>query len=508
MVISDNRFGGEVLLSTGRPRTFDSIECLAGWLASGADSALIRDIYVSDYEQRRLIPVSEALFLRSASIRSPMGGDLIALSATADTSALLERFPGTVVGWAEVRHARQARDGHEHGGTPQRAESTGPAGSIGDRIAGATAGDTLRIAAGVYTERTLVVDKTLVIVADSGAILDAGGRGTAILVTAPDVTIRGLTIRNTGSGQLEERAAIKVDSTSGCFIADNRIEGAQFGVYLQHTTDCRVVGNVLRGSATTQMTSGNGIHAWSSQGVTIADNDIEGHRDGIYFEFVRGGRVSGNRSANSLRYGMHFMFSDDCSYERNVFHDNGNGIAVMYSRQIVMLTNRFERSRGSAAYGLLLKDINDSEVRDNHFTSNSTGLHLEGSNRNRIEGNTFEGNGLALRLLANATDNTVTGNVFARNAFDVGTNSRSGTSTMRGNWWDRYDGYDLNRDGVGDVPFAPVRLFALIVEQSPPALILLRSMFVDLLDLAERVMPALTPQALRDDAPLILPPAA
>ena len=263
--------------------------------------------------------------------------------------------------------------------------------------------------------------------------------------------------------------------------------------------------NVLRGTARSQTESGNGIHAWSSDRVTVIGNDIQGHRDGIYFEFVRDGRVRSNRSGHSVRYGMHFMFSDDCLYEGNRYHDNSNGVAVMYSKRVTMRENTFERSLGSAAYGLLLKDINDSDIQGNRFLGNSTALHLEGANHNRIDSNVFENNGLAVRLLANATDNTITANRFTGNAFDVGTNSRAGSSTFTGNYWDRYHGYDLDRDGIGDVPFAPVRLFALIVEQSPSALVLLRSIFVDLLDLAERVMPALTPAALQDTRPLMQP---
>jgi nitrous oxidase accessory protein len=53
------------------------------------------------------------------------------------------------------------------------------------------------------------------------------------------------------------------------------------------------------------------------------------------------------------------------------------------------------------------------------------------------------------------------------------------------------------------VPHRPVRLFSVLVEQSEPALILLRSFFLDLLDLAERVMPAMTPERLLDARPLM-----
>jgi nitrous oxidase accessory protein len=221
---------------------------------------------------------------------------------------------------------------------------------------------------------------------------------------------------------------------------------------------------------------------------------------------VNGSELSGNTSTGNARYGLHFMFSDGCRYRDNLFVRNGAGVAVMYSKRITMEGNRFAENQGAAAYGLLLKDITDGSISENRFESNSIGLYLEGSNRLSVSGNRFEANGDAIRVLANATDNEFGGNSFFGNAFDVTTNSRSATSRFRGNYWDRYRGFDLDRDGRGDVPHRPVRLFSLIVERHGPAVILHRSLFVDLLDAAERVLPILTPEALEDGAPLMSPP--
>ena len=120
-----------------------------------------------------------------------------------------------------------------------------------------------------------------------------------------------------------------------------------------------------------------------------------------------------------------------------------------------------------------------------------------------LRGNEFLGTGWAIKIMANSQDNEFVRNRFTGNAFDVSTNSRSNNSVFRGNFWSRYTGYDLDRDGFGDVPFRPVRLFALLVERYQPALILMRSSFVDLLDMAERVAPVLTPETLVDASPLM-----
>lgn len=392
-------------------------------------------------------------------------------------------------------------------GTAARVAVSGAIGPIGRLIADAAAGDTVVIPGGVHDEGTIVIDRPLVLIGEAGAVLSGGGSGAVLLVQADDVTVTGLTFEVTGSGQADERAAIRVRDAGNCLISNNRIARAVFGIYLENTTDCVVRGNSLEGDGGSQTSTGNGIHAWSSARVAVDSNSVRGHRDGIYFEFVSNGVVTRNRSTGSIRYGLHFMFSSDARYEGNTFERNGNGVAVMYSQRVSMLRNRFLDNRGSAAYGLLLKDINNSIVESNRFEGNSTALHLEGSSRNRIRGNIFAANGLAIRLLASATENAIGGNSFAGNAFDFVTNSRSSTTTLAGNHWDRYRGYDVDGDDRGDVPFHPIRLFSLVVEQSPASLILLRSPFVDLLDLAERVMPALTPESMRDEAPLVASPS-
>jgi nitrous oxidase accessory protein len=378
--------------------------------------------------------------------------------------------------------------------------------SVTAAVAAARPGDRVLVRAATWREPTIVIRVPLTLEGEPGAVLDGGGTHGVVLVLADDVTIRGLVVRSTGSSQLDDRAGIRVREARNCRITGNRVEQTLFGIFLEKAAHCLVADNVVRGEPASQGATGNAIQAWQSDTIELARNDVRGHRDGIYFEFVRHALVHGNTSAGNQRYGLHFMFSDDCRYDDNRFVANGNGVAVMYSHRVQLTNNRFERNWGSAAYGLLLKEISDGMVRGNRFTGNSIALYLEDANRNEVAGNVFDGNGWAVRLLANAQDNTFTGNRFEANTFDVTTNSRTSFSTFDGNFWDRYRGYDLDHDNVGDVPFAPVRLFSLAVEQTPALLVLLRSPLVGVLDLAERVLPSLTPEMLVDRRPLMHAP--
>lgn len=382
----------------------------------------------------------------------------------------------------------------------------GPITRLTDALADATPGATILLKAGFYQEPPIVVTQAVTIQGEEGAVLDGASEHQILTIQADSVTVRGLTFQNVGTSFVEDRAALKVDEGHHCTIEHNRFEDTFFAIYLAKSAHCRIAHNTIIGTKATESRSANGIHLWYSRYVTIAHNTIRGHRDGIYLEFVEDSEVLDNVSENNMRYGLHFMFSDRCNYRRNLLRSNDAGVAVMYTKHVEMTANRFEDNWGSAAYGLLLKDITDSRIADNLFLRNTIGIHAEGSNRMVVTNNTFRENGWALKLMANSEDNTFSGNAFLANTFDVATNSRKNYSTFSQNYWDSYQGYDLNRDGYGDVPYRPVRLFSLIVEHNEPALILMRSLFVDLLDVAERVVPALTPETLIDNQPLMTQP--
>lgn len=382
----------------------------------------------------------------------------------------------------------------------------GPIRTLGEAVRQASPGDTIVVRAGSYREPTVIVDRRVVILGEGRPVFDGQGTHEVILVTADSVELRGLVVRNTGSAGTEDRAGIRLSGVRGCVVEDNQVLDTYFGIYGERMNGSRIANNRVEGPDAAYSLSGNAIHCWMCRELVIEGNLTAGHRDGVYLEYVRQGTITGNRIERNLRYALHFMRSDSTLYQGNTITGNGAGVAVMYSRGVTMIDNEFSLHRGGSAYGLLLKEISDSRITGNRFLSNTVAMFLENSNRNRIDGNLFRDNGRAVRVLANAVGNEFLGNVFRGNSFDVTTNSRSATSRFEGNYWDQYKGWDLDRDGTGDVPHRPVRLFALLVEQNDPALILLRSAFVDLLDVAERVFPVLTPAALADASPLMRAP--
>jgi nitrous oxidase accessory protein len=376
-----------------------------------------------------------------------------------------------------------------------------PVQRITDALQIARGGETIRVLPGTYRESPIRIDRPVTLIGEGFPVLDGEGDRTVIEIAADSVVVRGFRIRGAGTSHVRENSGIYIGQVRGCLVEGNRLEENFFGIYLAKTKECRVADNEISATGTRESTSGNGIHLWNATGIEVAGNRISGHRDGIYLEFAKETVLTGNRSEGNLRYGLHFMFSDDTEYRGNEFRRNGAGVAVMYSKGVRMHDNTFEDNWGAASYGLLLKEISDAEVIGNRFRRNTVGIYAEGSSHVEVRGNEFIRNGWAVRMRSNTRENRFTDNNFIDNLFEITTDTRQNRNTFAGNYWSRYSGYDLTGDGFGDVPHRPVRLFSVIVERTPAAMVLLRTLFVDLLDLAERVMPVLTPTTLVDDTP-------
>ncbi len=377
----------------------------------------------------------------------------------------------------------------------------GPLQTLQEAINNAMPGDTIMVERGVYKEPTIIVNKPLYLKGIGYPVLDGQKKNEIMIIKSNRVVVEGFAVQHSGYSGYNDIAAIRIVNSRYVTIRNNKLDDTFFGIYSQHATGCTISGNELRSNAVNEINSANGIHCWKSDSMQILNNTITGHRDGIYFEFVTNSIIKNNISAGNVRYGLHFMFSNDDAYVGNQFKNNGAGVAVMFSKGVTMLHNTFIENWGSAAYGILLKEISDSRIEHNRFVRNTTGIYMEGTNRIRVAKNVFDNNGWALKIQASCSDNTVTQNNFLGNSFDVATNGSLVLNSFNNNYWDKYEGYDLNHDGVGDVPYRPVSMYAMIAERNPVTMMLFRSFITSLLDKAEKTIPGFIPENLKDDQP-------
>ncbi len=366
-------------------------------------------------------------------------------------------------------------------------------------------GDTVLVEQGHYHEKNISINKSIFLIGINHPVLDGDNKYEVISIKANGVVVDGFKVIHSGISSIEDYAGIKIYSCRDVVIRNNILEDTFFGIYTQYGTNCTIEKNKLLSYSKEEQQSGNGIHCWKADSMRIIANTVSGHRDGIYFEFVTNSIIWRNVSEKNLRYGLHFMFSNNDAYIGNVFKNNDAGVAVMFSNHVKMIHNYFEQNWGDGAYGLLLKEISDSYIETNRFVKNTVGIFMEGASRIQLEKNTFESNGWAMKIQASCMEVTVLKNNFKSNTFDVGTNGNLVLNTFTNNFWDKYEGYDLNKDKLGDIPYRPVSLYAMIIEQNPPAMILFRSLMTSLLDKTEKILPSLTPENLKDEHPLMKP---
>ncbi len=387
--------------------------------------------------------------------------------------------------------------------------------TLAERVARAAAGDTIPIAPGVYREH-LKIDKPIALVGQAGAIIDGDGSGDIIEIAAPDVTVRGLTIRNTGIDLDKENAAIRVTAPR-VTLEDNILDDILFGIDLREAPDSRVVGNRIGGKRLDIARRGDGLRLWRSDRTLIERNVIHDGRDAILW-YSSGIIVRGN-TAHDCRYGLHLMFSDDVTITGNELSRNSVGVYLMYSTGVRIAGNRLLRNRGPSGYGIGLKETDQFSVLDNLIVGNRSGVYIDGSPftdkmPGTFRGNTFASNDVGITLLPSARGNEIVANNFIDNIDQVAVSGR-GTLEANcfwkddgGNFWSDYTGYDHNHDGIGDFVHEPQTLFENLVERQPSLRLFLFSPAQQAIEFVGRAVPAVRPEPkFSDELPLMRPVA-
>lgn len=364
-------------------------------------------------------------------------------------------------------------------------------------------GDSILIKKGTYFENNIEINKEVSIIGEEGVVIDGKNKGDILHITASNFSLKNIKVINVDVSYVKDYAAIKIVRSKNFTIENIVLEKVFFGILVEKSHYGIIKKCNISSTAKDEANSGNGIHLWHCSNMEIIENKVHGMRDGIYFEFVTESMVEKNLSYDNIRYGLHFMFSNNDTYFENEFRNNGSGVAVMFSKFITMYKNKFLYNWGSASYGLLLKEIYDTQIYNNVFQENTIGIKGEGCTRINYKNNTFLRNGWAIKIAGACYANIFEKNDFMHNSLDLAYNTKVNDNKFENNYWSEYTGYDLNKDGVGDVPFRPVKLFSYVVNRTPEALVMLRSLFVDIINFSEKVSPVFTPDNLMDQKPLM-----
>jgi nitrous oxidase accessory protein len=189
--------------------------------------------------------------------------------------------------------------------------------TITEALSKAQAFDTVYVPFGIYKEGNLLVNKPVCLLGVNKPILDGQKKFEVLSIRSNDVKVSGFKVQHSGFGTLEDPGAIKLYNAYRVEVSNNELEDNFFGIYIQNGKNCVVKNNIIKAYGTEEQQIGNGIHCWKSDSLQLIGNKISGHRDGIYFEFVTHSIIWRNISKNNIRYGLHFMFSNNDAYIGN-----------------------------------------------------------------------------------------------------------------------------------------------------------------------------------------------
>jgi nitrous oxidase accessory protein len=387
--------------------------------------------------------------------------------------------------------------------------------SIIQAVSIARDGDSVIVPPGVHREH-VTLDRRVRLEGRPGAIIDAGGEGTALRITAAGVEVRGLVVRNSGSTYTSEDAGIRIEHAPDVRIVNTRVEDTLFGIFVAQGDRCVIEGCTVIGQDLPHVRRGDGIRLWYSSDCRIVGNDVERSRDVVIW--YSSGTVVEDNLVRTSRYGLHYMYSDHNVFRRNRFEDNQVGAAVMYSRGIDLTENAFSFSDGPAAYGLLLKDADDIFIVGNRFIHNSTGLFFDNAPQSKdgrvdVHSNLVARNdvGLALQPLSQNIrfwQNALVGNRTQVQVLGSGSADRNLWAVDgRGNYWSDAVLYDADGDGVSEIPYRSENTYEALADRYPALAFFETTPAADAVDVAARLFPIFAPRPkLTDPHPLMQPP--
>ncbi|MFP8952191.1 nitrous oxide reductase family maturation protein NosD [Natrialbaceae archaeon A-arb3/5] len=390
--------------------------------------------------------------------------------------------------------------------------------TVGDRtfdsvqaaVDAAEPGETV-VLEGRFDEDVTIATQGLTVEAgETGALLDGGGEGTVVTTTAENVTLDGLWVREAGHDRETEDAGIYVNG-SGSTVTDVRITETTFGVWISDADDVTVEDAAIAGrEAVSESQRGNGIHLDRADGAQLVDNEITTVRDGIYFSWSDGVLAEGN-AVWDLRYGVHYMYSDDNRLVDNVAFDNDVGFALMVSQNLTVADNVAVNNDGPSGQGILIKDVDDTEVRNNAVVANRNGLYVYNAHRNTISDNLVLDNAVGLHFTAGSSGETIVGNsVIANDEPAVTTTTDqlawNDSDEERGNYWSDARATDLDGDGTSEVRHQPAGAVEQLVRDQPQAAVFAESPAFDAVRMAESSFPVIESSGVVDHYPLAEPP--
>ena len=374
-----------------------------------------------------------------------------------------------------------------------------------DAIDRAPVGSTIKLPAGVY-RGNITINKPLRIIGQGeGVIIDGGGEGTVITTKGSFITLKNLTIINSGERHDKLDAAIAMSEGKQCEISNCVIKDTLFGIDLQMVSNSIISNNTITSKDLDLGLRGDGLRLWYSNDNIVNKNALVRSRDMVVW-YSHGNVISEN-TGEHCRYSLHFMYAGKNIVKDNRYQYNSVGIFFMYSQDTVATGNVVKSSLGATGMGIGLKDVSNFTIKDNTVIYCAQGLYIDRSpfepdTNNWIEGNNLLYNAEAIHFHSLSENNIIKDNTIMGNIEDIVNDSRGSKTNENeivGNYWDNYAGFDKNGDNIGDTPHKVYQYADQLWVYNPDVKFFYGSPVISLLNFLAKLAPFSKPLFLLED---------
>ncbi len=366
-------------------------------------------------------------------------------------------------------------------------------------------GSILRLSKGLYSGGITINKPLSIIGKEDGVIIDGEGKGTVIQINSPYVTLKNLTIQ--GSGDRHERldAGIKVNNSKQSEISDCIIKDSLFGIDLSMTNNSIISNNYITSKKLALGLRGDGLRLWYSNDNIIKKNKLIKSRDMVVW-YSHGNEIVENYGEYN-RYSLHFMYAGKNYVRNNTYKFNSVGIFFMYSKDTIATGNIIQSSLGATGMGIGLKDVSNFEIKDNTIIYCAQGIYIDRSpfepdTNNWLENNKILYNSEAMHFHSLSENNIIKNNTILGNIEDIINDSRGSKTdknTIEGNYWDNYEGFDDNKDNIGDTAHKVYQYADQLWVYNPDVKFFYGSPVISLLNFLAKLAPFSEPIFLMQD---------
>jgi nitrous oxidase accessory protein len=380
------------------------------------------------------------------------------------------------------------------------------ASALQEAIDNAEAGSIIKLGPGIYKGRLTITKPITIVGTAKGVVIDGEGEGSVINIKSSYVTLKNLTITNSGSRHENLDCAISINDASQCEVSDCTITDCLFGIDMQMTNNSIIQNNYITSKDFDLGLRGDGLRLWYSNDNLIKGNRLIKSRDMVVW-YSHGNTIEENHG-EYCRYSLHFMYAGKNYVRNNSYKYNSVGIFFMYSQDTIATGNIVKSSLGATGMGIGLKDVSNFTIKDNTLIYNAQGMYIDRSpfepdTNNFIEGNKILYNAEALHFHSLSENNIIKNNTLLGNIEDIVNDSRGSKTDendFEGNYWDSYTGFDRDNDNIGDTPHRVYQYADKLWLYNPEVKFFYGSPVISLLNFLAKLAPFSEPVFLLEDA--------